>query len=94
MSYDCSMCEENFLLSCEISFISGFEFKEMGLKTSNELVNQILIKRIYYSNSKCKVAFYLFTLSQKKLKIQQNGNRVCAYDKVIETLKLIRVHNL
>ena len=86
------MCEEGILLSCEISFISGFEYKEMELKTSNEnfrLVNQTLIKRIYYSNSKCKVTFYLFTHSQKKLKIQQNGNRVCAYDKVIETLKLV-----
>lgn len=41
-----------------------------------------------------QMAFYLFTLSQKTLKIQQNGNRVCAYDKVIETLKLIRLHYL
>ena len=30
--------------------------------------------------------FYSFT---KEAKIQQNGNRVCAYDKVIETPKLV-----
>lgn len=65
MSCDCNMCEERILLSCEISFISGFEFKEMGLKTSNELVNQILIKRIYYSNSKGILPFYSFTKEAK-----------------------------